>query len=109
MLFQCVIEILQGVVRAQTGAGAGADSALEFGRVRVKISYRAFMGSIRIALANLRVPTTPDDSVRLATAAVAGAGRQDAVVICFPECFVAGYRWPGQTAAPPDPEFLERA
>jgi predicted amidohydrolase len=30
-------------------------------------------------------------------------------VICFPECFVPGYRWPGQKAPPPDPAFLERA
>jgi len=30
-------------------------------------------------------------------------------VICFPECFVPGYRWPGQETPPPDPVFLERA
>jgi predicted amidohydrolase len=30
-------------------------------------------------------------------------------VICFPECFVPGYRWPGRQAVPPDPAFLERA
>jgi len=30
-------------------------------------------------------------------------------VICFPECFVPGYRWPGQEAPSPDPAFLERA
>ena len=67
------------------------------------------MSTIRIALANLRVPTTPDDSVHLATAAVADAGRLGALVICFPECFVPGYRWPGVIAPPPDPAFLERA
>ena len=57
------------------------------------------MSSVRIALANIRVPTTPDDSVRLATSAVADAGRRGAAVICFPECFVPGYRWPGQAGA----------
>ena len=31
------------------------------------------------------------------------------MVICFPECFVPGYRWPGTTAPAPDPAFLERA
>ena len=67
------------------------------------------MSTVRIALANVRVPATPDDSVRLATSAVAGAGRRGALVICFPECFVPGYRWPGKTAASPDPAFLERA
>ena len=67
------------------------------------------MSTFRIALANLRVPAGPDDSVGLATAAVADAARLGAMVICFPECFVPGYRWPGTTAPPPDPLFLERA
>jgi predicted amidohydrolase len=55
------------------------------------------------------VPTTPDDSVRLATSAVADAGRRGAAVICFPERFVPGYRWPGEEAPSPDPAFLARA
>jgi predicted amidohydrolase len=68
-----------------------------------------FISTVRIALANLRVPSTPDDSVALATAAVADAGRRGAAVICFPECFVPGYRWPGQEAPQPDTAFLQRA
>ncbi len=67
------------------------------------------MSTIRIALANLHVPTTADESVLLATSAVTDASRRGATVICFPECFVPGYRWPGTTAPPPDPAFLERA
>jgi predicted amidohydrolase len=67
------------------------------------------MSSVRIALANLRVAATPAESVELATAAVAEAGRQGARVVCFPECYVPGYRWPGSTLPPPDSEFLERA
>jgi predicted amidohydrolase len=63
----------------------------------------------RIALANLRPPSTPAESVRLATEAVAEAGREGALVVCFPECFVPGYRWPGSSAPPPNPAFLERA
>jgi len=65
--------------------------------------------TVRIALANVRIPSTPDESVRLATSAVAEAGCRGALAICFPECFVPGYRWPGKTAASPDPAFLERA
>jgi predicted amidohydrolase len=65
--------------------------------------------TVRIALANLRIPATPEESVRLATAAVVEAGRQGALVVCFPECFVPGYRLPGVAAPAPDPEFLERA
>lgn len=65
--------------------------------------------TVRIALANIRVPRTPEDSVLLATSAVAEAGRQGALVLCFPECFVPGYRWPGTTPPAPDPAFLARA
>lgn len=67
------------------------------------------MSSVRIALANLRVPASARESVLLATSAVAEAGERGALVICFPECFVPGYRWPGTTAPPPDPAFLEQA
>jgi predicted amidohydrolase len=67
------------------------------------------MSSVRIALANIRAPTSPDDSVSLATAAVTDARAQGATVICFPECFIPGYRWPGQNAPAPDAVFLERA
>jgi len=67
------------------------------------------MDRVLIALANVRVPATRDESVSLATAAVSDAGRRGATVVCFPECFVPGYRWPGAPAPPPDPAFLERA
>jgi predicted amidohydrolase len=67
------------------------------------------MSTVRIALANIRVPPTPSESVRLATAAVAEAGRRGALVVCFPECYVPGYRWPGTDAPLPDPVFLESA
>src|SRR5580765_8318769 len=65
--------------------------------------------TVRIALANVRAASTPDESVCLATSAIAEAGRRGAIVICFPECFIPGYRWPGQAALPPNREFLERA
>jgi predicted amidohydrolase len=67
------------------------------------------MSMVRIALANIRAPATPGDSVRLATSAVADASRRGAIAICFPECFVPGYRWRGTPAPAPDPAFLERA
>jgi predicted amidohydrolase len=62
----------------------------------------------RIALANIRFPETPDESVTLAEQAVAQASIEGAGLICFPECFVPGYR-PGKAVPPPDPAFLERA
>ncbi len=67
------------------------------------------MTTVRIALANLPIPTSPTDAVALAEEAIAQAGRERADVICFPECFVPGYRWPGRSIPPPDAAFLERA
>lgn len=64
---------------------------------------------MRVALATLRFPATPAESVTLATAAIADAAAAGAAVVCFPECYVPGYRYPGRPAAPPDAAFLERA
>lgn len=67
------------------------------------------MSTIRLALANLRFPATPDESVTLAEQAIAKASAGRAGIICFPECFVPGYRGMGKTIPPPDPAFLETA
>lgn len=67
------------------------------------------MTIVRVALANLRVPATPGESIRLATEAIAEAGRRGALVICFPECFIPGYRWPGTNMPAPDSDFLAGA
>ncbi len=64
------------------------------------------MKPFRIALANLRIPSSPDDSVASARDAIAQAAEARADIICFPECFVPGYRIPAQ---PVDAAFLERA
>lgn len=65
--------------------------------------------TVRIALANVRSAISPDESVALAQRAVEQASVQKAVIVCFPECYVPGYRTPGKTMPPPDAEFLERA
>jgi predicted amidohydrolase len=67
------------------------------------------MPTIRIALANLAFPSTPDQSVTSAEEAIAEASAAGADVICFPECFVPGYRAAGKSVPPPDPAFLDRA
>ena len=67
------------------------------------------MNPFRIALANVRFPATPEESVELARRAIEQAAIQSAQIICFPECFVPGYRGMGRTPPPPDPAFLERA
>ena len=66
-------------------------------------------GTARIALANIRIPATPDESVDLARAAIADAGDRGADVICFGECYVPGYRWPGGDLPAPNQTFLEHA
>ena len=66
------------------------------------------MGTVRIALANLRYPATPEESVTLAGHAVEQAADERAGIVCFPECYVPGYRV-GKAAPAPEPAFLERA
>jgi predicted amidohydrolase len=67
------------------------------------------MATVRIALANLRYPRTPDDSVARVERAIAQAGTERAALVCFPECYVPGYRGLGHAPPAPDPAFLERA
>ena len=66
------------------------------------------MDLFRIALANLRFPATPIESVVLAEEAIAEASQEGAGIVCFPECFVPGYRAAGKNVPPPDAAFLER-
>src|SRR5579864_800754 len=67
------------------------------------------MDTFRIALANIRFPATPEESVTLAEQAIAQACIERAGIICFPECFIPGYRGMGKLVPPPDPAFLEHA
>jgi predicted amidohydrolase len=63
----------------------------------------------RIALANIRFPSSPAESIALAAGAIEDASNQAARIVCFPECFVPGYRGIAKAVPPSDPEFLERA
>jgi predicted amidohydrolase len=65
--------------------------------------------AFRIALANIRFPATRDESISLAGQALDQASGMGARLICFPECFVPGYRGPGKGVPPASPEFLEHA
>jgi predicted amidohydrolase len=67
------------------------------------------MNFFRVALANIRHPANPQESVTLAEEAIAQAAAAGAGIICFPECFVPGYRGLGYIVPPPDQAFLERA
>jgi predicted amidohydrolase len=67
------------------------------------------MSTFRIALANIQFPATPDESIALAEKAIAQAAIEHAGIVCFPECYIPGYRGMGKQVPPPDPVFLERA
>jgi len=67
------------------------------------------MNSVRIALGNLKFPSTPEQSVALVGEAIAKAAEEGALIVCFPECYVPGYRGFGMEVQRPDAAFLERA
>jgi predicted amidohydrolase len=91
-------------------------SALDRASARVEhmhdgaqLAIMGVMTTVRIALANLRYAPTPAESVARAERAVAQAAADRAQLVCFPECYVPGYRGLGHAPPAPDPEFLERA
>jgi predicted amidohydrolase len=67
------------------------------------------MGMFRIALANPRFPSRPEESVALAEEAIADAVFKGAGLICFPECYVPGYRGVGTKVPAADATFLDGA
>ena len=73
------------------------------------LRYNSRMNLQRMALANLAIPGSREEAVAAAARAIAQAGAARASIVCFPECFVPGYRGLGYQPAPPDADFLERA
>jgi predicted amidohydrolase len=67
------------------------------------------LSTLRIALASVRRGMTRDDSVAIALDAIENAGSASASIVCFPECYVPGYRTPEFPGLPVDEEFLEQA
>jgi len=78
-------------------------------RVESSALHSTLMTSYRIALANLPYPPTPAESVLLVERAIVEAAAAGAGVVCFPECYLPGYRWPGKATPPHDSVFLEQA
>jgi len=67
------------------------------------------MARVRVALANLEYPSSADDSVARVLRAIADASAAGAQIVCFPECYVPGYRAANRNVAKPDAAFLDRA
>lgn len=63
---------------------------------------------MQIGLANIRPAESREESVPLALQAMASAKEQGASIICFPECYVPGYRTV-DTAFPVDAGWLPQA
>jgi predicted amidohydrolase len=67
------------------------------------------MNLFRIALANIRFPSSPEESIALAGQAIAQAAIERAAIVCFPECAIPGYRGMGKIVSPHDAAFMDRA
>ncbi len=67
------------------------------------------MPTTRIALANLPFPESPEASVAAVVGAIGQAAAAGAQLICFPECYVPGYRALGAPVPPAEPGWLEQA
>jgi predicted amidohydrolase len=67
------------------------------------------MATVRIALANIPYPDNRDDSVDKVVAAIGEASAAGAAIVCFPECYVPGYRTAERSLEQPDARFLEHA
>jgi predicted amidohydrolase len=67
------------------------------------------MTSLRIALANIEIPASPEDSVLRAERAIRDAAAAGARIVCFPEAYVPGYPWPPATRKPVSTDFLDAA
>ena len=67
------------------------------------------MAQVRVALANLPYPASPDDSVAKVVEAIGAAAAAGALIVAFPEGYVPGYRTADRHVPGPDQAFLDRA
>jgi predicted amidohydrolase len=67
------------------------------------------MPTIRIALANLDIPSSPEDSVERVLGALPRAADAGARIVCFPEAYVPGYPWGDRRPANVPASFLDAA
>jgi len=67
------------------------------------------MPTIRIALANLEIPASPEDSVDRVLRALPRAAEAGARIVCFPEAYVPGYPWGERRPVNVQASFLDAA
>lgn len=66
------------------------------------------MPTVRIALANVRLPSTREESLEIVLQSMQEAADGNSAIVCFPECFIPGYR-PGNFDRAPDQNWLNNA
>ena len=67
------------------------------------------MTDIRIALANIEIPESPEDALERALATIAQAAIAGAHIVCFPEAYVPGYPWGDRRPNEVETSFLQQA
>lgn len=67
------------------------------------------MSSYRIALANLGFAATPEESIARTEQAIAEAAKAGVRIVCFPECYIPGYRLGPHSVPFVDQSFLSAA
>lgn len=66
------------------------------------------MAILRVSLANVRHPSSREESVSIVLEAMEAASDGGSLIVCFPECVVPGYRV-GTEGPPPDQGWLDDA
>ena len=69
---------------------------------------RLIMATIQVALANTRIPLNRQESLEIVLETMKAASSGAATLVCFPECFLPGYRI-GTKDQMPDQEWLNGA
>lgn len=64
---------------------------------------------VRIALANLRFPDSPEQAVAKTVESIKAASDENTTLVCFPECYLPGYRLLNRKVSYVSKEFLEGA
>jgi len=67
------------------------------------------MATLRIALANIEIPSSPANAVERVLRALPEAAHAGARVVCFPEAYVPGYPRGERRSGPVSAGFLQDA
>jgi predicted amidohydrolase len=101
-----------GVRLSRAEAATSQDQTVAHGAefsLKQRASSKYCMTNLRIALANIEIPSSPEDSLERVLRALPEAARSGARVICFPEAYVPGYPWGDRRLGTVTSGFLQDA